>query len=61
MMTWEATGALVCWLIALPLQLWALVGGPALAAHAALGLLVVGIVLFTAWATAGGIPPMYRY
>jgi len=54
------TGALVCWLTGLPLHVWGTFGGPTVAAYAGLGLFVVGFFLFTAWAAAGGMPPMYR-
>jgi hypothetical protein len=59
MMHWKGTGALVCWLVALPLQLWGLAGGPSLAPTVGFGFFAVGLVLFTAWVAAGGIPPMY--
>jgi hypothetical protein len=61
MMTSKSLGALLCWLIALPLQLWGLAGGPSLAPTVGLGFFAVGLVLFTAWANAGGMPPMYRH
>jgi hypothetical protein len=50
----------VCWLTGLALHVWGTFGGPTVAAYAGLGLFVVGFFLFTAWAAAGGMPPMYR-
>jgi len=51
--------AIISWLAALPLLIWAGVGGPAAAGVAGTGAFLFGLVFFTAWAAAGGIPPMY--
>ena len=58
MMHWKGSAALVCWFVALPLQLWGLAGGPPAAPAVGLVFFIVGLVLFTAWAAAGGMPPM---
>jgi len=53
----DATLALVCWFVAIPLQLWTVFGGPRAAGWAGVVCMVLGLFLFTAWATAGGMPP----
>jgi tetrahydromethanopterin S-methyltransferase subunit E len=58
----DGVSALVAWGISIPLQVWAgFFGGPTIVYAAGLVTFVIGLVLFAAWATAGGIPPMYRH